>query len=76
MGIALAVVDDHGALPPSLFVVVQLAEIGDNVLPRPSLGTKTFDQGVIRVRLAVLVAGVAPQEHAALLNSQDDQGAA
>src|SRR5271157_6606846 len=39
LGIALAVVDDHGALPTTLLVVVQFAEVGNHVLARPGLGT-------------------------------------
>jgi hypothetical protein len=42
--IALAVVDDHGALPATLVIVVQFTEIGDDVLPRPSLGARALDQ--------------------------------
>ena len=57
--IALAVVDDHGALPAMLLVVVQFAEIGDDMLPRPGLGARALDQGVVGVGLAVLVASVS-----------------
>jgi hypothetical protein len=42
-----------------LLVVVQLAEIGDDVLPRPSLGARALDQGIVGVGLAVLVASVS-----------------
>jgi hypothetical protein len=66
LGIALAVVDDHGALPAMLLVVVQFAEIGDDVLPRPNLGARALDQGIGGVGLAVLVASVSAQEHAGL----------
>ena len=58
LGITLAVVDDHGALPAMLLVVVQFAEIGDDMLPGPGLGTNAFDQGEVGVGLAVLVAVV------------------
>src|SRR5207245_9099957 len=34
----LSVVKDDGALPASFLVVVEFAEVGDDVLPRPRLG--------------------------------------
>ena len=49
-----------------LLVVVQFAEVGDDMLPRPGLGARALDQGVVGVGLAVLVAGVSTQEHAGL----------
>jgi hypothetical protein len=65
-GIALAVVDDHGPLPAALLVVVEFAQIGDDVLTRPGLGASALHQGVVSVGLSVLVASVAAQEHAGL----------
>ena len=59
----LAVVKDDGALPASFLVVVEFAEVGDDVLARPGVGAHALDQGVVGVRLAVLGAGVAAQEH-------------
>jgi len=41
LGIALAVVDDHGAL----HIVVEFAQVCDHMLPRRGLGTRTLDQG-------------------------------
>jgi len=76
LGVALAIVDHHGALPASLLIVVELPEIGDNVLSRPGLSTCTLDQGVVGVGLAVFVADVTAQEHGGLLVSQDDRGPA
>ncbi len=70
----MAVVDDHGPLPAALLVVVQLAQVGHNVLAWPGLGTRALDQGVVGVGLAVLVASVAAQEHTGLLVGQDDHG--
>ena len=68
--IALAVVDDYGPLPAALLVMVQFAEIGNDVLTRSSLSAKAFDQGVVAMGLAVLVAGVAAKEHAGLLGTR------
>ena len=75
-GVSLAVVDDHGALPAPLLVVVELAEVGDDVLAGSRLGAHALDQGVIGVGLAVFIAAVAAQEHAGLLTAQDGQGPA
>ncbi len=74
--IALAVVDDHGALPTMLLVVVQFAEIGDDMLPRPGLGAQCSRPGRSRCgtcRLCCECIGVGtcrPPEH------QDDRGSA
>ena len=67
LGVALAVVKDDGALPASFLVVVEFAEVGDDVLARPGLGAHALDQGVVGVGLAVFGAGVAAQEHERLL---------
>ena len=75
-GVSLAVVDDHGALPATLLVMVELAEVGDDVLAGSRLGAHALDQGVIGVGLAVFIAAVAAQEHAGLLTAQDGQGPA
>ena len=55
LDIALAVVKDDGALPAAFLVVVEFAQMGDDALPRPGIGANAFDQGVVGVRLAVLV---------------------
>ena len=73
-GIALAVVKDDGALPASFLVVVEFAEVGDDVLARPRLGAHALDQGVVGVGLAVFGAGVSPQEHRRLLAPRDQDG--
>ena len=73
-GIALAVVDDDGALPAFLLVVVELAEIGDDVLTRPGIGADALDEGVVGVGLAIFGAGVAAQEHGGLRATQDGEG--
>ena len=67
LAVPLAVVDAHGTLPAPLLVVVELTEIGDDVLARPRVGADALDQGVVGVGLAVLGAGVAAQEHLGLL---------
>src|SRR5208283_845058 len=58
-GITLAIVDDHGALPATLLVVVELTEVGDDLLPGPGRGTHALDQGIVGVGLAVFGPGVA-----------------
>jgi hypothetical protein len=57
--IDLSFVDDDRAVPTMLLVVVQFAEIGDDVLPRPGLGSRALHQCVVGVGLAVLVASVS-----------------
>ena len=69
----LAVVKDDGALPASFLVVVEFAEVGDDVLARPGLGAHALDQGVVGVRLAVFGPGVSPQEHERLLSLRDQE---
>ncbi len=59
----LAIVEDDGALPASFLVVVELAEVGDDMLARPGLGAHALDQSVVGVRLAIFGPGVSPQEH-------------
>jgi len=56
--------------------MVELAEIGDDTLTWPSIGTDALDQGVVGVGLAILGTGVAAQEHGGLLVNQDGEGAA
>jgi len=52
-------VEDDGTLPAPLLIVVQLAEVGDDILPGTGLGAHSLDEGVVGVRLAVLLAGVS-----------------
>jgi hypothetical protein len=40
-------------LPASFLVVIELAEVGDGVLPRAGLGTHTFDEGVVLRRCEI-----------------------
>jgi hypothetical protein len=61
--VSLPVVKHDGALPTPFLVVVELTEIGDHTLSRPGLGADALHQSVIRMRLAVLGAVIASQEH-------------
>ena len=56
--------------------MVELAEVGDDMLAWPSVGAHALDQGVVGVSLAVLNAGVATQKHGSPLVTQNDEGAA
>jgi hypothetical protein len=53
LGFALPVVKEHGALPASLQILIEFAEVGDDVLARSGLGAHALDQGVVGVGLAV-----------------------
>ena len=70
---ALAVVEDDSALPASLLVMVEFAQVGDDVLARPRFGAHALDQSVVGVRLAVFGPGVPPQEHGRLLVPQNQE---
>jgi hypothetical protein len=56
---ALPVVKDHGALPASFLIMVEFAEVGDDLLARSGLGAHALDQAVVGVRLAVFGPSVA-----------------
>ena len=47
LGVALAVVKDDGALPALFLIVIQLAQVSDDALPRPGLGANAFDEGIV-----------------------------
>ena len=67
LGIALAVVKDDGALPAAFLIVIEFAQMSDDVLARPGVGAHALDEGIVGVRLAVLGAAVASQKHPASL---------
>ncbi len=71
LGLALAVVEDDGALPAAFLVVVEFAEVGDDVLAWPGLGAHALDERVVAVLLAFLGPGVATQEHGTTLRSHE-----
>ena len=48
LGLALAVVKHHRPLPPTLLIMIEFAEIGDNVLPWTGAGGA---RGEVRLRL-------------------------
>jgi hypothetical protein len=54
LGLALAVVEDDGALPTPLLIVVEFAQMGDDALPRSSVRSPALDQREVNVRLTVL----------------------
>ena len=70
---SLAVVKDDGALPASFLVVVEFAEVGDDVLARSGFGAHAFDQGVVGVRLTVFGPGVSPQKHKHILSLREQE---
>jgi hypothetical protein len=55
----VAVVKDDGALPASFLVVVEIAEVGDDLLAGTGGGAHALDQGIVGVLLAVFGPGVA-----------------
>jgi hypothetical protein len=61
--LALAVVEDDGALPASFLVVIEFAEVGDDVLSRPGVRADALDEREIDVGLPVLGAAIASEEH-------------
>jgi hypothetical protein len=72
---ALSVVKDDGASPASFLIVVEFAEVGDDVLARACIGTHALDEGVVGVGLAVFGAGVPAEEHRRLLAPGNQDGA-
>src|SRR5437867_13363007 len=69
--ITLAVVKDHRALPAVLLIVVQLAEVSDDVLAWPGIRPHTLDKSVVGVRLAILGSCVGSKKHGGLLVAHD-----
>ncbi len=69
----LAIVKDDGALPASFLVVIELAEVGNDVLARPGLGAYALDEGVVGMGLTVFSPGIASQEHAGLPRDQHER---
>jgi len=74
LGVALAVVEDDGALPAAFLVTIKLAEVGDDVLPGSDVGAPALDEREVSVGLAVLGARVASQKHRRLLGSSMAKG--
>jgi hypothetical protein len=67
LSVALAVVENDGALPAAFLVGVELTQVCDDPLARPGIGAHALDQRVVAVELAVLAAAVAPEKHGRLL---------
>jgi hypothetical protein len=57
--VSLPVVKHDGALPTAFLVVVELSEMGDDSLSRPSFSADAFDQSVVGMRPVVFGAVVA-----------------
>ena len=66
LGIALAIVKDNGALPAAFFVVIEIAQMGNNALPRPGIGANAFDEGKVGMHLAILGPAIASEKHSRL----------
>src|SRR5262249_27394273 len=64
--LAVTVVEDDGSLPTLFLIVVEFAEVGDDPLAWPGLGTHTLDQREVGVLLAVGGPAVASQKHPCL----------
>ena len=54
LGLPLAVVRHARPVPPPLLIVVQFAQVGHDMLPRPGLGANALDQRVVRDRERIL----------------------
>jgi hypothetical protein len=67
--IAVAVVEDDGALPAAFLIVIEFAEVSDDALPRSGLGADAFDEGVVGVDFALFRSLVTSQEHLRLLDT-------
>jgi hypothetical protein len=63
---ALLVVKPDSALPAAFLLMVEFTEVSDDVLPRTSLGSNAFNQGVVDMRLAVLGSPITSQKHCGL----------
>ena len=66
LSVALAIVEDDGALPTAFLVGVEFAEIGDDLLAWPGVGANALNQSEVGVLLAGLGADVAAEEHPGL----------
>lgn len=66
LGVALAIVEDNGALPAGFLVGIEFAEVGDDLLARPGIGADTLDERKVGVLFAGLGANVAAEEHPGL----------
>src|SRR5208282_3551737 len=60
---------DSGALPALFLIVAQLAQVSDDTLSGPGAGPNTFDEGIVRMGLALFVALIASEKHPFLLGS-------
>ena len=69
LSLALAIVKNDGALPTPFLIGIELAEMGDYVLPRPGVGPHRFDQGKVSERFAILGAAMASEKHGGLLEA-------
>ena len=60
---------DNRALPAPFLIVIQLAQMSDDPLPRPGSGANALDEGVIGMGLALFGPLIASQKHPCLLGA-------
>jgi hypothetical protein len=66
LGVALAVVENDGALPTAFLVGNEFAEIGNDELAWSGIGANTFDECEVGVLLAGFGTNVSAEEHPGL----------
>jgi hypothetical protein len=67
LGVALAVVENDGALPTAFLIVIEFAEVSDDALPRTGSGADALDESIVGMGLALFGALIASQKHPRLL---------
>ena len=47
LSVSLAIVKDDGALPALFLIVIEFAQMSDDMLPRPRIRANAFDEGIV-----------------------------
>src|SRR4029078_4983883 len=66
-GIALPIVKGDSSLPPTLLILIQFPQMGNDLLSWPDVCADTLDERVVDVLLAILCSAVATKKHHLLL---------
>src|ERR1019366_9856667 len=69
LGIALAVVQNDGALPTAFLVGIEFAQIRHHALAWPRVGANALDEGKVGMDFAILGPTIASEKHRSLLGS-------
>jgi len=69
LSVSLAIVKDDGALPAQFLIVIEFAQMSNDMLPRPRIGANAFDEGIVGMGLTLLGSLIASQKHPRLLDA-------